>query len=121
VFVSLPVLVEDRVVAALLFSRTPRTITQALYGHRRLLVVSAMIVGLVALKVAAITAYTIARPIREVIAQAKRGIAGERRAMVPLTRPLTRDVDAISRSVRDFSWEASTRKYLAIYQGLLES
>jgi signal transduction histidine kinase len=116
VFVSLPVLVEDRVVAALLFSRTPRTIAQALYGHRQLLALSAIIVAAVALGVAAITAYTIARPIRQVIAQARRAIAGERRAMVPLTRPVTRDVDALSRSVSEMATRLEQRaEYLRTF------
>ncbi len=64
VFVAMPVLIDDRVVGAVVLSRTPMSMTKALYDNR--LVFMAMLMSLlggVAL-ITLLTAVTIRRPIR---------------------------------------------------------
>ncbi len=84
VFVSLPVRDGGAVVGAVLLSRTPASIGQAIWGKRwELAGLAALLVGLAA-AFAGFTAYTVSRPLGAVVAQAKAVAAGGRG---PITRP----------------------------------
>lgn len=101
VFSALPVLEGDRVIGAVLVSRTPRTITEALAGKRRhLAVLAVLLLGSVG-ALAALGAMAIGNPLRAVTRQAKRVAEGERGAMEPVARPMVHEVaelaDALTR------------------------
>ena len=99
VFVAAPIMERDRVLGAVLVSRTARSIDQALYGKRYHLA------GLAALLIAAIvslawfTAWTISRPIQSVTEQARQAAGGNRAAIVPLPHRFTREAADLSASL----------------------
>jgi signal transduction histidine kinase len=99
VFVSVPVVEQGRMLGAVVLSRTPRTIVQALYGKRyHLAALAAVLVGSVVL-LAFFSAFTISRPLRAVMLQARRVAGGERSAIVPVRHPGTREVEDLSASI----------------------
>jgi signal transduction histidine kinase len=99
VFVGVPVIEQGRMLGAVVLSRTPRSIVQALYGKRyHLAGLAALLVGSVVL-LALFSAFTISRPLRAVMLQARRVAGGERSAVVPVRRPGTREVEDLSASI----------------------
>jgi len=121
VFVAVPALQDDRVLGAVVLSRTPRTLDQALYNKRGSLLILIGIMLVAGVGFAVFTALTISRPIREIVAQARRAAAGERGAVVPLRRRYSQEVADLSDSlasmartlearadyIRDFAAEVS--------------
>jgi signal transduction histidine kinase len=99
VFVTVPIMRDGRVIAAALLVRTPANIKQALYGKRNSLVAGAVLLLLVVLALSLLTSFTIARPLRALIAQAQRAARGERGAVTPLRAPGTQEVAELSETV----------------------
>jgi signal transduction histidine kinase len=104
VFTALPVLDEDRVVGVVMLSRTPRTLSDALYGKRwHLLGLAVLLLGSIG-GLSALGIFAISRPVRAVTDQAKRTAEGERGAMTPLAGSRVREVaelsEALSRMAR---------------------
>ncbi|HLO78512.1 MAG TPA: HAMP domain-containing sensor histidine kinase [Magnetospirillum sp.] len=96
VFCALPVLEGDRVIGAVLLSRTPRTITEALAGKQKELgVLALLLLGAVAV-LATVGTVTIAAPLRAVTRRAKRVAEGERGALENPGRPVLREVAELS-------------------------
>lgn len=91
-----PVLDEGRVVGVVVLSRTPRSLTDTLYGKRwhlaGLTVVLLASVGVLA----RLGTVAISRPLRAVTALAKRTADGERGVMAPVQRPIVREVAELS-------------------------
>ena len=99
VFVALPALENGRVLGAVMVSRTPRSLAQALYGKRLHLAVLALtLVGGGAL-IAWIIALMVSRPVRAVMLQARRVASGERGAVAPLSGPMPREIADLSDSI----------------------
>ncbi len=99
VFVAAPILQEQRIVAAALLWRTPIALSQVLYGKRyHLLLAAALLLGTVAL-MSAFTSFTVARPLQALVRQAQRATAGEKGAVTPLARPVTREIAELSDAV----------------------
>jgi len=96
VFVALPVVVGDRVVGAVLLSRTPPTVEGSLFRRRWTLLVAGLAVLLVALALSLLASWLVSRPIRELVVQAERVARGERGAVTELHRPGTREVRQLS-------------------------
>ena len=110
VFVAMPILVNDRVFGVVALSRTPRTITEALYGKRRLLTVSAAgLVGVV-IVLAVFTSLTISRPVKKLIAQARRAVQGERGAVSVLAHPVTQEIDELSNAIAGMARTLESRE-----------
>jgi signal transduction histidine kinase len=104
VFITLPVLDEDRVIGVVMLSRTPRTLADALYGKRWHLVgLAVLLLGSIG-GLSALGIFAISRPVRAVTDQAKRTAEGERGAISPVAGPKVREVaelsDALSRMAR---------------------
>src|SRR5262249_32477236 len=99
VFVALPAIEGDRVLGAVLLSRTPRAIEQALYSKRwHLAGLALLLIGGGAL-MAWSTALTVSRPIAAVTQQARLAAAGDRDAVQPLKRRMTHEVAELSHSI----------------------
>ena len=121
VFVAVPALEGNRVLGAVLLSRTPRTLGQALYHKRWPLVALLGVLLAAGIGIAVFTALTVSRPIREIVAQARRAAAGERGAVAPLRHRYSQEVADLSDSlasmartlearadyIRDFAAEVS--------------
>lgn len=99
VFFALPAVEGGRVLGAVMLSRTPRSIGQALYGKRYQLGMLALILLGGGALVAWATALTVSRPVRAVMLQAHRAVGGERGAVTPLANPMTREIAALSTSI----------------------
>jgi len=99
VFVAAPILHEQRIVAAVLLWRTPIALSQVLYGKRdHLLLALALVLGTVAL-MSALTSFTVVKPLQALVRQAQRATAGEKGAVTPLARPITREMADLSQAV----------------------
>jgi signal transduction histidine kinase len=99
VFVAVPVLAEGHVLGAVLVSRTPRNVVQALYGKRyALLELAVVLIGAV-VALAWFAGYTVVRPTRQLAAMARRVANGEIRAVEPLGAPMTREAQSLSESI----------------------
>ncbi|PWC91326.1 histidine kinase [Azospirillum sp. TSH100] len=104
VFTAQPVLDDGRVVGVVVVSRTPRSIADTLYGKRWHLAGLAVLLLASVGVLARLGTVAIARPLRAVTGLAKRTADGERGVMVPLPRPVVREVaelsDALTRMAR---------------------
>jgi len=104
VFTAQPVLDDGRVVGVVVVSRTPRSIADTLYGKRWHLAGLAVLLLVSVGVLARLGTVAIARPLRAVTGLAKRTADGERGVMVPLPRPVVREVaelsDALARMAR---------------------
>ncbi|AWB06572.1 histidine kinase (plasmid) [Azospirillum humicireducens] len=104
VFTAQPVLDDGRVVGVVVVSRTPRSIADTLYGKRWHLAGLAVLLLVSVGVLVRLGTVAIARPLRTVTGMAKRTADGERGVMVPLPRPVVREVaelsDALTRMAR---------------------
>ena len=101
--VLVPVILDDRVVGAVMLERTPARILKVLFGKRREVAIAAIAILLVAGALAWLTSRAISAPVQGLIRQARRASDGERGAMVPLERPVTREVDDLSQRLAEMS------------------
>ena len=104
IFTATPVLDEDRIVGVVMLSRTPRTLSDALYGKRwHLVALAALLLGSIG-GLSALGPFAISRPMRAVTDQAKRTAEGEPGAISPVAGPTVREVaelsEALSRMAR---------------------
>jgi signal transduction histidine kinase len=109
VFVALPVVANDRVLGAVILSRTPLDIGKALYLIRHHLYVIAVGLLVVVLLVTLFTTLAIRRPLQALIQQAERVVRGERGAATPLTRPGTKEIAQLSQAVADMAQSLEER------------
>lgn len=99
VFVALPVIEGDRLLGAVVLSRTPLDISKALYLNRRPLLIGAAALLVVVVLVSVLTSLTISRPLRALNRQADQATGGERGAMVPLASPGTHEIARLSEAL----------------------
>lgn len=85
VYVATPVMAEGHVVAAILLSRTPRTLGQAVYGKLLDLSVTAAALLATGLFLALAVSRLVTRPLAAIVAQAQRVAAGQDVQLPPLT------------------------------------
>ncbi len=99
VFVAVPVLADDRVLGAVLVSRTPRNIIQTLYSKRFALLELALVLIAAVVALAWFAGHTVVRPTRQLAAMARRVARGETHAVEPLPLPMTREAQSLSESI----------------------
>jgi|HubBroStandDraft_1064217.scaffolds.fasta_scaffold00090_20 signal transduction histidine kinase len=99
VYVASPVLVDGRVVAAILLSRTPRDLAHAIYGRRLDIAVMTALLLATGLFLALAVSRLVTRPLGLVVAQAQRAAAGETGIVTPLARPGPRELAELSEAV----------------------
>jgi signal transduction histidine kinase len=98
VFVAMPVIDGDQVVGAVLLSRTPRDVVQAIYGKRfYLLAVGGIMLG-AAILLALVASRLITGPLAKVVAQARQ-VAATGGPIEPLTGAGTREAAELSAAV----------------------
>jgi signal transduction histidine kinase len=104
VFVAMPVIEGDRVLGAVLLSRTPLDWSRGLYRNRFYLIGGGTVILLVVCAVTALTTLLVTRPLKALIRQAQQVSRGERDvAPVPLENPGTREVDLLSKALAQMS------------------
>ena len=99
VFVTMPVIVDDHVVGAVMLSRTPRDLAQAIWGKRYELGALAVILVVVGIGSAVLTSRLITRPLDAVVAQAGRVAAGDLTAAGTIPASGTREAEELSVAV----------------------
>lgn len=99
VFVAMPVIVADRVVGAVVASRTPLDAAKALYLIREHLAKVVLGVLLMVLAMAFLTAYAINRPVQALIRQAERLQRGDPGGSAPLENPGIQEVAQLSDAI----------------------
>lgn len=99
VFVALPVVIEGRVVGAVVASRTPLDVPKALFLIRSHLFKMVLVVVLVVLAMSALVAYYINRPVRALIRQAERLKNGDAGGAEPLHNPGIQEVARLSEAI----------------------
>ncbi len=113
VFVAVPIVHRDRVLGAVLLARTPANIRQAIYGKRKPLIGAGLVLLAVVLALSLLVSATIARPVQNLIAQARRASRGEQGAVTPLTHPGTREIAELSETVASMAQTLESRaKYI---------
>lgn len=112
VFVSAPIIMNDRLIGVVLVNRTPTDLAKALYAKRKDILWGTMIILLVTLGIAGITSYTITRPIYALVAQARKIEEGDMKAAEPLENPVTREFAILSES---FAGMAKTIEHRSEY------
>ncbi len=118
VFVAMPVIHDNRVLGAVVLSRTPLDIVKALYLKRYHLLAAALVIIAAVVLVSVLTSYTITRPVASLIGQAERVTEGKKGAAVPLDNPGTREVARLSAA---FAGMAVTLQKRAEYIGAFAS
>jgi signal transduction histidine kinase len=103
VFVALPVILDDRLIGAVVLSRTPLDIMKALYLNRFYLIVGGIAIVAVVILVSVLTSRTISLPVSALIRQAELVTTGEKTAAVPLAKPGTYEVDRLSKALAAMS------------------
>ena len=102
VFVALPILIERRVVGAVVFSRTPMTLQKAIYRNQDTFIGLALSLLLLALALALITSAAFVWPIRALVRQVRQvkdGVGDYE----PIDRPVTSEVAELSSSIAEMS------------------
>jgi signal transduction histidine kinase len=104
VFVAMPVIEGDRVLGAVLLSRTPLDLAKALYQNRLYLLGGGTVILLVVCVVTALTTLLVTRPVKALIRQSQQVTRGEKGAApVPLPNPGTYEVDLLSKALAKMS------------------
>ncbi|WP_293370496.1 ATP-binding protein [Nevskia sp.] len=99
VFVAMPIVLDNRVLGAVLLVRTPADIRQALVGKRNELLFGTLLVFAMVLALSVLTSRRITQPVEAVIEQARRAARGEQGAVTPLAKPGTREIGELSETV----------------------
>ncbi|MGO9119469.1 MAG: sensor histidine kinase [Desulfomonilaceae bacterium] len=104
VFVAMPVVEGDRVLGAVLLSRTPLDLSKALYQNRFYLIGGGAVILLVVCAVTVLTTLLVTRPVKALIHQAEQVTTSNKRVVaVPLTNPGTYEVDLLSKALAQMS------------------
>ena len=99
VAVAVPIIRHGRVLGAVTLLRTPANIQHAIRGKRRELAWAGAALVLIVVGLSLFTSVTIGRPVRALIAQARRAARGEANAVVPLRHAGTREIAELSETV----------------------
>jgi signal transduction histidine kinase len=114
VFVAYPITVGDRLLGVIFLSRTPASILEHLYSQKETVALVAAIILLLVVLLVVVTSYSIARPLHSLIAQTKRFAGGDKKALEPLSAPVTEEVALLSQS---FSEMAQSLEHRSEYIG----
>lgn len=112
VFVAMPIYLQNRIIGAAVLSRTPRNLAHALYGKRYVLLNSVLVLFGVVVLLTLFTSFAINSPIKKLIIQSQRAIRGEKGAVQPLNKPVTKEVEQLSHAIAQM---ATTLEHRADY------
>ncbi len=104
VFVAMPIIERDKLLGAVLLSRTPLDLSKALHLNRFYLVGGGVAVLVLVCIVTILTTLMVTRPIKALIRQAQQVTRGEKGTVpVPLANPGTYEVDLLSKALVQMS------------------
>ncbi len=109
VFSAFPILEENHLWGIVYISRTPKNILKDLYMEKeKVIMISLVIIGLTLLLVF-FTSYTISRPIYQLIERTKKISQGNKEAIRPLEKPITKEMELLSKSFNDMAISLNKR------------
>lgn len=100
VFVAVPIVIEDRILGAVLLSRTPTTILQALYGKRVVLAQALAVLLVVVIAIALFTSRMVVQPLTRLADGAGRIARGETREIDVSRTPRTRELADLQANIK---------------------
>lgn len=103
VSVATPIILDNRVLGAVVLERAPRNVAWLIDAKRKLVFWSGISLFALIVLITLFTTLTITRPIRAVIEQTRRATQGERDAVHNLKYPITWEADVLSKSVVELS------------------
>mgnify|MGYP002336276239 CR=1 FL=1 len=107
-FVAMPIIDNERVIGAVLLSRSPRNILKGLYDDWQSLVIAGGIIVGITILLTLLTSYAISRPIYALIEQAKRVAKGEKN-IKPINEPVTQELALLSYNISSMAHIISER------------
>ncbi len=99
VFVSTPIIEQQRILGAVLLSRTPSSILPALYGKRLLLLEGLTLLLAVVVAIGYLTSRTILNPLRELSTSARQIAAGDNTALERMRPSGTVEISQLGQSI----------------------
>jgi signal transduction histidine kinase len=110
VFVAMPIVERNRLLGAVLLTRTPLDLAKALHLNRFYLLGGGVTVLLLMCIATALTTLMINRPVKALIRQAQQVTRGETKGVsAPLKKPGTYEVDLLSKSLAQMSTTLESR------------
>jgi signal transduction histidine kinase len=106
-FVAIPITHQDRVLGAILLSRSPRNILKGLYDERHHLLMAGSIILSLTILFALLTSHAIARPIYGLIEQTQRIARGEKKS-API-HTMTQELGLLSENITQMADTIATR------------
>lgn len=103
VFVAMPVVHQGRVLGAVVLVRTPLSLVKAVYNNRAVFGSFLALVLLAVVIISLLTAFTIGRPIRALIAQTRRIARQDADATRPIEHPGTREFAELSEAFAEMA------------------
>jgi signal transduction histidine kinase len=99
IHVSYPIILEQRIIGAILLIRTPANIYQHMYKNIELFLSYALLLIAIILAISFFMAYAITRPIKALVAQAKKATAGADSHLTVLEHPVTAEFELLSKAL----------------------
>jgi signal transduction histidine kinase len=109
VSVAMPIVLENRVLGAVVMERAPRSVAYLVYSHFGKVFWAGTGLLLLVILITLFTTLTITRPVRAVVDQIRRAIEGERGAVRHLKHPISWEVDLLSKSVANLATSLEQR------------
>jgi len=111
IHVSYPVIIEKRIIGAILLIRTPANIYQHIYQNIELFISYIVLLIVIVLAISLFMAYAITRPIKALVVQAKKATAtgGADSQLTVLEHPVTAEFELLSKALVKMSNKQSQR------------
>ncbi len=106
IHVSYPIILEKRIIGAILLIRTPANIYQHIYQHITLFISYIILLIMIVLAISLFMAYAITKPIKALVAQAKKATDNQ---LTVLEHPVTAEFELLSETLVKMSNKQSQR------------
>jgi len=111
IHVSYPIILEQRIIGAILLIRTPANIYQHIYQNIELFISYIVLLIIIVLAISLFMAYAITRPIKALVVQAKKATATDSadNQLTVLEHPVTAEFELLSKALVKMSNKQSQR------------
>ena len=99
IHVAYPIVIEHRIIGAIHLIRTPASVFQHIYQNMDLFIFYGSFLIILILAISFFTAYAITRPIKALVAQAKKAIHGDEKSLTVLKHPVTSEFELLSETL----------------------
>jgi len=103
VFVSLPVIVKNQVIGAVLLFRAPKSVKEMLYDKKERVVATLAVLLLIVFLLTVFTSFTITRPLKELIQMTEQVAVGKAYRKPNLDRPGVKEIQLLARAFAEMT------------------